>query len=130
MNGLKIMCMRVEHLIFLDSVSFLPFGLRRLSEAFWLTVAKSWYPHYFNARANLDYVVKIPDIASERNEFLSWYEGQKDEEFDNKRFLEAYYQDDVRVLREACRVLRREFIQIGNIDVFLESVTIASACKR
>jgi len=28
MNGLKIMCMRVEHLVFLDSVSFFPFALR------------------------------------------------------------------------------------------------------
>ena len=46
-----------------------------------------------NAGANLDYVGKIPDItygvdemsASERNEFLAWYEGQNDEVFDNKR---------------------------------------------
>ena len=34
------------------------------------------------------------------------------------------------MLREACLVLRREIIQIGNIDVFLESVTIASACNK
>jgi hypothetical protein len=27
MNGLNIMCMRVEHLVFLDRVSFLPFAL-------------------------------------------------------------------------------------------------------
>ena len=97
MNGLKIMCMRVEHLVFLDRVSFLPFALRMLPEAFGLTVAKSWYPHYFNTQANLDYVVKIPDIiygvdemsGRERNEFLARYEGQKDEMFDNKRVVEA-----------------------------------------
>jgi hypothetical protein len=34
------------------------------------------------------------------------------------------------VLQEACRVLRREFIKIGNIVVFLLSVTIASACNN
>ena len=34
------------------------------------------------------------------------------------------------MLREACRLLRREFIQIGDIDVFLISVTIASACNK
>ena len=34
------------------------------------------------------------------------------------------------MLREAFRVLRREFLQMGNIDVFLESVTIASACNK
>jgi hypothetical protein len=27
-------------------------------------------------------------------------------------------------------VFRREFLAIGNIEVFLESVTIASACNR
>jgi len=42
MKGLKIMCMRMEHLVFLENVSFLPFPLRRLPEAFGLTVAKSW----------------------------------------------------------------------------------------
>ena len=44
--------------------------------------------------------------------------------------LELCCQDDVNVLREACRVFRQEFILIGNIDVFLESVTIASACNK
>ena len=34
------------------------------------------------------------------------------------------------MLREACRVLRREFLQIGNIDVFLESVSRASNCNK
>ena len=34
------------------------------------------------------------------------------------------------MLREACRVLRRGFLQIGNIDVFLESVTLAPACNK
>jgi len=48
MNGLKIMCIRMEHLVFLDSVSYLPFPLRTLREAIGLTVAKSWQPHYFN----------------------------------------------------------------------------------
>jgi len=52
-DGMKIMCMRVEHLVFLESVSFLPFALSKLPEAFGLTVAKSWYPHYFNTRENL-----------------------------------------------------------------------------
>ena len=45
MNGLKIMCMKMERVVFLNSVSSLPFPLRRLPEAFGLTVAKSWYTH-------------------------------------------------------------------------------------
>ena len=41
MNGLKIMCMKMQHLVFLDSVSFLPFPLRKLPGAFGLTASKS-----------------------------------------------------------------------------------------
>ena len=48
--------------------------------------------------------------GSESNEFLAWYKGEKVVVFDNKRVLEAYCQDDVSVLREACCVLRREFV--------------------
>jgi len=40
MSGLKIMCMKMEHLVFLDSVSFLPCALRKLPEAFGLSASK------------------------------------------------------------------------------------------
>jgi hypothetical protein len=115
MNGLKIMCMKMEHLVFLDSISFIPCSLRKLSEAFGLQVTKSWYPHYFNTEENLDYIGTIPDIAyygasamseCERRDFLEWYKGQKAEVFDNRRVLESYCQDDVTVLRQACQVFR------------------------
>jgi len=49
MNGLiKIMCMKIEQLVFLDSVSFLPCPLRKLPEAYGLSASKSWYSHYYN----------------------------------------------------------------------------------
>ena len=63
MNGQKIMCMRVEHLVFLDSVSFLPFFLRKLPEAFGLTASKSLFPHFFNTEENLDYIGPIPVVS-------------------------------------------------------------------
>ena len=44
--------------------------------------------------------------------------------------LETYCQDDFTVLRQTCRVFRCKFAQIGNIDVFMESITIASACNK
>jgi len=50
--------------------------------------------------------------------------------FDNRRVLEQYCQDDVTALRQACRVFRPEFLEIGNIEVFLEALTIASACNN
>ena len=68
--------------------------------------------------------------ASERSEIFAWYEIQRFEVFDNRRVLEFYCQDDVNVMREARRVLRWEFLLIGNIDVFLKSVIIASACNK
>jgi len=67
---------------------------------------------------------------AERREFLAWYEGRKEAVFDKRRVLETYYADDVTVLRQACRVFRREFMQIGNIEVFLEASTIADACNK
>jgi len=82
MNGLKIMCMKIEHLVFLDNVSFLPCSLRKLPEAFGLKASKSWYPHYFNTEENLEYIGLIPDASyyganemseSERRDFLVWY---------------------------------------------------------
>jgi len=139
MSELNIMCMKMEHLVFLDSVSFLPCALRKLPEAFVISASKSWYPHYFNTRENLNYVGPIPDTMyygvsemrdGERKEFLVWYERQRSETFDNRQVLESYCQDDDTVFRQACRVFRREFVQTGYIDVFVESITIASACSK
>ena len=50
--------------------------------------------------------------------------------FDNRRVFEQYCQDDVTVLRQACQIFRRDFIEIGNVDGFLEPCTIASACNK
>ena len=60
---------------------------------------------------------------------MAWYNEQKVEVFDNRDGLEQYCQTDVTVLRHACRVFRREFLEIGNIEVFLEALTIASTYK-
>ncbi len=138
-SGQKIILMKMEHIKFIDSISFLPFPLRKLSTAFGLTAAKEWYPHYFNIEGHLDYVGSIPETsyycidemsAGERKEFLEWYESRRSLLFDNRHVLETYYQDDVTVQRLAYRVFRSEFLQVGNIDVFHESVTIASACNK
>ena len=52
MNGLNIMCIRMEHLV-----------LRKLSEALGLTASKSWYPHYFNTEGNLEYIGPLPHVS-------------------------------------------------------------------
>jgi len=67
---------------------------------------------------------------SERKEFMSWYDAQKDKVFDNRRVLEQYCQDDVTILRQAYQIFRIDFMEVGNVDVFLESCTIASTCNK
>jgi hypothetical protein len=130
--------MKVEHITFLDSRNYLPFPLRKLTDAFGLTSSKSWYSHYFNTSENLDYIGPVPDVYyfvdamdhSEMKDFLAWYEGQKGKTFNNRHVLESYFQDDVTVLPQACQIFRRNFVEIGNIEVFLEVITIASACNK
>jgi len=75
-NGLKIISMNMEHLVFLDSVSFLPCAFRKLPEAFGLQATKSWYPHYFNTGENLDYIGTMPDIAYYEVDEMGWGSGR------------------------------------------------------
>jgi len=119
LNGLQIVSMNIEQMLFIDSVSYLPMPLRKLLEAFGLVATKSWYPHYFNKDTNLKYVGPIPDVSyfgvdemsiSERRESMTWYDDQKNKVFKNKLVLEKYCQDDVTVLRQACQIFIREFI--------------------
>lgn len=66
----------------------------------------------------------------ERKAFISWYETTaRSEVFDKRRVLERYCEADVTVLREACRKIRKHVLEIGNVEVFLGSMTIASACN-
>ena len=139
LKGQKIICITIHHVTILDSISFLPMALRKLPEAFGLSATKSWYHHLFNTRANLNYVGSIPDMTqygvaemceSERKEVVSWYDVQKDKVFDNRRVLEQYCQDNVPVLHQACQLFHRDFMDVGNVDIFLESCTIASACNK
>jgi hypothetical protein len=79
--------MKMQHIHVLDSVSYLPMPLRKLPEAFGLSASKSWFPHYYNTKSNLDCVGPIPGIeyfgademsVGERKDFLSWYDEQRD----------------------------------------------------
>jgi len=62
MNVLKIMYMRMEHMVFLNGVSYLLFPVCKLPEAFSVMASKSWYFHYFNTEENLNNIGSIPDV--------------------------------------------------------------------
>ena len=96
-------------------------------------------PHYFNTEEYVDYAGPIADVSYygtieisewERREFLALFDSQKSAVFDNWRSLETYCQDDITVLMRVCRVFRREVMLIGNIEVFLKAITIASVCNK
>jgi hypothetical protein len=44
--------------------------------------------------------------------------------------LDRHGQADVTVQLGVCRTFRRHFLLVGNVEVFLESVAIASACNK
>jgi len=51
LSGLKIISIKMQHIQFLDSISYLPMPLRKLPEAFGLSAKKSWLPHYWYTKA-------------------------------------------------------------------------------
>ena len=60
---------------------------------------------------------------------MTWY-ADEENNFFNKLVLKKYCQDEVTVLRKACQIFGQGFMEIGKIEVFLESFTIASACYK
>jgi hypothetical protein len=69
-------------------------------------------------------------MDSERQKFLDWYAQQKDKNFNLQRELKAYCDSDVTVLRKCCLKFRKLFMEIGDLDPFVCSITIASACNK
>ena len=62
-------------------------------------------------------------------EFLQWYSEVCTNEFNLKIELKKYRIQDVSILRQACMKFRKIFLQVGMVDPFTESITIASACS-
>jgi hypothetical protein len=68
--------------------------------------------------------------CSEREVFLALYEERKCQVLHSKQVFEQCRQDELTVLRQAYQIFRRDFAEIGNTDIFQESLTIASACSQ
>ena len=66
----------------------------------------------------------------ERKELLAWYVRHKSGPLENRHMLVAYCQDEITVLRQACHGCRYDSIRIGNIEVFFDCLTTASACIK
>lgn len=131
---------------FIDSMSFLPMSLAKLTSAFQLPAPKGTFPHYFNTFDNFGYKGPMPDpekygankmMPKARAEFLKWHSEQveKGHEFDFDKELLEYCRLDVKILQQACVKFRELFMKLTSrpsykgIDPFKHSVTLASACN-
>lgn len=93
----------------------------------------------FNRKENWNYVGEWPAVEfyqpqlmkqDVKAKFLEWYEQQRGKQFDFRKNLREYCERDVSILRKCCLKFRRMFMEIGQIDPLVESITIASACNK
>ena len=113
MNGGNIISLRVNNILFMDSLNYLPMALPRMPKMFGLTELKKGYlPHFFNTLSNQAFVGPLPDahfygpngMYSEAQEgFLKWHAEQVASEvvFDFQKDLVEYC-SDVDILRRCC----------------------------
>jgi hypothetical protein len=139
-SGTKIMSMTVYGVKFVDSFKFMPMALSKLPDAFGLAqLKKGDFPHLFNKSENQDYVGPIPEFKyygpdtrslKEREKLFCWWKQQQDSNyvFDFQKELQAYCESDVEILEQACLKFRELFLR-DDVDPFLCSTTIASACS-
>ncbi|XP_054291039.1 uncharacterized protein LOC129005984 [Macrosteles quadrilineatus] len=141
-RGTKIILMEVANVRFIDSLSYFPMSLSALPKAFDLPPEKKkgYFPHLFNTVANQNYIGPMPDkkyycpesmFEKSHNDFDKWYNEQaaKKYEFNLKKELLEYCMSDVDILAQACIKFRSLLLEQCNVDPFLESLTIASACN-
>lgn len=136
MRGLKIICMEFMNIKFLDSYNFLTMPLSKLPQTMGFQAKKGHFPHLFNRPENYNKVFPtLPDMkyygpdemkTPERDTFLTWYNENKNTEFDFNKNLVSYCELDVNILSTACMMFRELIMEKFNIDCFAVSCTIAS----
>lgn len=142
MRGTKIILLEMDNVKFIDSLSYFPMALAALPKAFDLPPEKKkgFFPHLFNTLENQNYKGPMPpkeyycpDTMFEKtySEFDIWYSEQltKNYTFDFQKELIEYCISDVEILAQSCIKFRSLLLEQCNVDPFLESVTIASACN-
>ena len=139
--GTKIMSMTISEfkIRFIDSINFVAGALSSFPKTFGLKeMKKGYFPHFFNKPNNQNYIGPMPSkkyynydqmSASNRKDFLIWYESKVSENyvFNFKQELAQYCRSDVDILRRSMMKFRSDFISLENIDP-LQYVTIASVC--
>ena len=121
----------------IDSSNFVQGPLSDFPKTFGLTeLKKGYFPHLFNTKENENYVGPIPDKKyycynqmkpEARKKFLEWYlqKVQENYIFAMEKEIVEYCRSDVDILRNGSLNLRKDFLDIANIDPF-QYLTIAS----
>jgi hypothetical protein len=78
----------------------------------------------------MELVIMTAISKAEWVEFLLWRRDQITATFNNRAVLRWYYQDDVTVPHQACKLRQFDFIQTGNFELLLEAATVATACNK
>ncbi|KAL4131304.1 hypothetical protein QTP88_008637 [Uroleucon formosanum] len=140
-NGTKLMLLEIKYLSIriIDSSNFIQGPLSSFPKTFGLNeLKKGYFPHFFNTVENQNYIGILPDKkyygfetmkTENKIEFEKWYNEKINENyiFNFKEELEAYCDSDVDILRRGCLELRKQFLDIANIDPFCYT-TIAGVC--
>ena len=142
LQGAKILAFQDADfkLRFIDSLSFLTMRLAQLPAClgFANLLEKGHFPHTFSNPINFDYEGDYPppehyNIArmspQNRTDFLEWYNTASQGIFNFKEEAIKYCLNDVDVLREACIIFRKNFIEQCHTDPF-SCITLSSACMK
>lgn len=141
LGGQKILSIRyAQRITFIDSLSFLPFSLNKMTKAFNLDEdkfgSKGYSPYLFNTEKNWLYQGSIPDVkyfdlsrftVSEKSKFMDWHSNllQNNYVYNQRDELIKYCMQDVRLLQAACSIFTRDVLQLTNVNPFVQSMTLA-----
>lgn len=137
MRGFKILRIKFKRNIhFIDSLMFLPMPLASFQETFDLdpTLTKGFFPYLFLSFENWGYEGEMPKkeffnmedaVYKRQMEFEEWYEDNKLKLFNLRDEAISYCFNDVTLLRAGCLNFMESIIEIGNVNPFFESFTLA-----
>ncbi|MDI9312736.1 MAG: DNA polymerase [Limnohabitans sp.] len=137
MNGSKILCIKINNIIFFDSLSFFLQPLSSLPKSFGFEniVIKGYFPFYLNKDESLSYNGSFPDkslfgidtmTTSKLKDFNNWYEMNRSKMYDLKSDALKYCKNDVLILMLSIIKFREQFKNITEIDPLTRNFTLAS----
>ena len=126
----EIMCLKLENAIWLQS-QLHGHEVPKVARDCQSDGRRVMYPNFFTTVEKMNYLSPAPGVSyccvDQMHESEKECKTVTKQVFDNRSVLERKYSDDLTVLRKAWTF--RTFLLIGNVDVILEIMTIASTCK-